>query len=76
MVEEYNTSLDLYEKSSPSDKDLAKMLNELATFLYLNARYEGAGPLYRRALEIHEKVLGPEHPKTVTIRNNLESLGV
>jgi hypothetical protein len=27
--------------------------------------------LYRRALAIHENVLGPEHPNTVLVRNNL-----
>ena len=39
----------------------------------------GALPLYRRALESCERVLGPEHPDTLTSVNNLalcmEALG-
>ena len=31
----------------------------------------GALPLYRRALESRERVLGPEHPKTLTSVNDL-----
>ena len=30
-------------------------------------KYEEAEPLYRRALEISEKALGPEHPQTTQI---------
>ena len=32
--------------------------------------YEKAIPLFQKALDIREKVLGPQHPKTVIIRNN------
>jgi tetratricopeptide (TPR) repeat protein len=37
-------------------------------------RYEEAEPLYERALEIFEKVLGPEHPYTTIGLNNLALL--
>ena len=41
--------------------------------------YEKALPLYQRALEIIEKVLGPQHPDVATTLNNLavlyESMG-
>jgi len=33
--------------------------------------YRSAEPLHRRALEISEKILGPEHPDTALILNNL-----
>ena len=33
--------------------------------------YDKALPLYQRALQIVEKVLGPEHPRTATSLNNL-----
>ena len=36
--------------------------------------YEKALPLYQRALEIREKVLGPHHPDVATILNNLALL--
>ncbi len=36
--------------------------------------YEKALPLYQRALEIYEKVLGPQHPDVATTLNNLAGL--
>ena len=33
--------------------------------------YDQALPLYQRALQIYEKVLGPEHPDTATSLSNL-----
>jgi len=36
--------------------------------------YEKALPLYQRALEIIEKVLGPQHPDVATTLNNLAGL--
>ena len=36
--------------------------------------YEKALPLYQRALEIREKVLGPQHPDVATTLNNLAVL--
>ena len=74
MVKEYNASLDLYEKASPSEKDLAYMLNDLAIFLNMNVKLEGAEPLYRRALDISEKILGHEHPDTALSLNSLAVL--
>ena len=36
--------------------------------------YEKALPLYNRALETREKVLGPEHPYVANTLNNLAGL--
>ena len=36
--------------------------------------YASARPLFERALAIHEKVLGPDHPHTATSFNNLAGL--
>ena len=36
--------------------------------------YEKALPLYQRALDIREKVLGPQHPDVATTLNNLAVL--
>ena len=36
--------------------------------------YEKALPLYQRALDIREKVLGPQHPDVATTLNNLAGL--
>ncbi len=49
----------------------AKQLTEEAAALYRAGKYSQAEPLYRRALPIFEKVLGPEHPQVATILDNL-----
>ncbi|MFN8967779.1 MAG: tetratricopeptide repeat protein, partial [Pseudanabaena sp.] len=35
-------------------------------------KYNEAEPFYLRAIQILEKVLGSEHPNTVTVRQNYE----
>jgi tetratricopeptide (TPR) repeat protein len=47
------------------------LLGVTAYYLMQRTRYEKAEPLYRRALAILEKVLGPEHPDVVKALNNL-----
>jgi len=37
--------------------------------------YQKAEPLYIKALNISEKVLGEEHPNTLNIFNNFDKLG-
>jgi len=74
MVEAYNASLERYEKTVPSDEALSLSLTRVARFLDLNARYDSAEPLLRRALENSDKVFGPEHPDTATCLNNLAEL--
>ncbi len=49
-------------------------MNNLANLYKNQGKYEEAEPLYIQALEIVERVLGENHPNTVTIRNNLEDL--
>ncbi|MBC8472585.1 MAG: tetratricopeptide repeat protein [Planctomycetes bacterium] len=49
-------------------------MNELSVYFDARARFSEAEPLMRRALEIFEKSLGPDHPNTQTVRGNLESL--
>ena len=74
MIKEYFSTVREYEKIVRSEEELAGKLHNVAYFFYLNAIYEGAEPLYRRALEINEKVLGPDHPDTAQILNNLAGL--
>ncbi len=54
--------------------EAARLLNQAACYLDDHARYPEAEPLYRRASEIWEKVLGPEHPDTASCLNNLAGL--
>jgi len=49
----------------------AQLLNQAGYYLYIRARYAEAEPLHRRALEIREAALGPNHPDTATSLNNL-----
>jgi len=47
------------------------LLNEAAIFLEDHAQYQEAEPLYYRALDIREQVLGPNHPELANSLNNL-----
>ncbi len=50
-------------------------MNGFASFQqYRNGDYTRAEPLYRRALEVRERVLGEEHPSTLSSINNLAGL--
>ncbi len=54
---------------------VAIRLNNLAQLLQATNRLAEAESLMRRALAIFRKSLGDEHPDTITIRRNCESLG-
>ncbi|HYK34833.1 tetratricopeptide repeat protein [Alloacidobacterium sp.] len=50
------------------------VLNNLALSLDESGDYAAAEPLFRRALAIDEKALGPDHPEVATVLNNLAEL--
>jgi len=50
------------------------LLNNLASFYEMVGEYRKAKPLYIKALNISEKILGEEHPDTAIIYNNLAEL--
>ena len=52
----------------------APSLNNLAELYRDQGRYAEAEPLYKRALAIREKALGPDHPDVGTSLNNLAEL--
>jgi tetratricopeptide (TPR) repeat protein len=52
----------------------ANVLNGTARYHHARAAWAAAEPLYRRALAINEKALGPEHPDLATRLNNLAGL--
>jgi tetratricopeptide (TPR) repeat protein len=54
--------------------DVADSLNKQGLIYYGQDNYEQAEPLYRRALLIRERLLGPEHPDTASSLNNLANL--
>jgi tetratricopeptide (TPR) repeat protein len=53
---------------------VAVSLNNLAKLYYAQGQYAQAEPLYRRALAIKEKALGPEHPNVATTLANYADL--
>ena len=57
-----------------SDVILAATLNNLASLYKEEARYADTEPLYKRALAIREKALGPDHPDVAQSLNNLADL--
>jgi tetratricopeptide (TPR) repeat protein len=66
--------LAIREQEGKEDAELALALNELALVYKSQGRYELAGPLCKRDLEISEKSLGKDHPEVATTLNNLALL--
>jgi hypothetical protein len=58
--------LTLIEQWNMSFPEATRLLTQAGTYLYEHAQYTEAEPLYRRALAIHEKMLGPDHPNTAS----------
>ncbi|HJT56217.1 MAG TPA: tetratricopeptide repeat protein [Ktedonobacteraceae bacterium] len=54
--------------------EAAQLLNQAGVYLYELGRYSEAEPLYRRAVEIRERILDPRHPHTANSLNNLAQL--
>ncbi len=57
-----------------AEYEIAINLNNLAALYNRTGRAAGAEPLYRRALEIKEKLLGAAHPDVAVTLNNLAVL--
>ncbi|WP_375329519.1 tetratricopeptide repeat protein [Microcystis sp. BLCC-F210] len=54
--------------------NVTENLNNLAKLYQSQGRYEEAEPLLIQALAIAEQALGENHPNTVKIRENLQTL--
>ena len=63
-----------YQKALHLMPDDPEILNNVGIALHYGGKYKEAEPLYKRALEIREKALGPDHPDTATCLNNLALL--
>jgi len=55
-------------------EEAAQLLIQAGNYLYESAQYTQAEPLCQRALDIREKILGPEHRDTATTLNQLAVL--
>ena len=62
------------DAASEAQEDLSLALDSLARLFEDQGRYGEAEPLYEEAKRIDERVLGPEHPGTLTAVNNLAGL--
>ena len=54
--------------------EAAQLLNQAGVYLYEHGRYSEAEPLYRQAVAIRERILGPLHPHSANSLNNLAQL--
>ncbi len=71
---QFRAAIEQAEKFAADDPRRARSLNELAVVYSAQGRYADAEPLYKRALAIWEKALGPESPEVATSLNNVASL--
>jgi tetratricopeptide (TPR) repeat protein len=70
----YRRALAIQEELGEEAQDIAPVLNNLATLLCDQDRYDMALPLHRRAVEVDERRLGPDHPDLALTLNNLAAL--
>ena len=63
--------LNIVKRFGADHPQVALALNNLAVLYYIQARYDEAEPLYRRALEGRQAKLGADHPHTLSTLNNL-----
>jgi CHAT domain-containing protein/Tfp pilus assembly protein PilF len=73
-IARYEAALKEAQAFVESDPRLTGTLNNLAELYREQGRYEGAELLFRRSLEIREKVLGPDHPEVALALHNLAGL--
>ena len=62
------------EDGEADEADVVELMDRCGTLLQDLARFDEAEPLLRRALEINEATLGPDHPDTGDSAGNLGSL--
>ena len=58
----------------PNHPDVATTLSNLAGLHQDQGEYSLAKPLYERALKISGTALGPDHPRTLSIRESYETM--
>ncbi|EXK81073.1 hypothetical protein FOQG_14415 [Fusarium oxysporum f. sp. raphani 54005] len=59
------------DEECEDEEAILGLLFNVAEALSIQGRYKGAAKLYRETLEAREKVLGKEHPSTLSSMNNL-----
>jgi len=69
----YQRAIEAKEKVEGKTIAVAALLNFIGMLLHDMAIYPSALPFKERALEIHEKALGPDHLNTEICRDNLKA---
>src|SRR5712691_3830004 len=70
----FQASIREAERFGLQDARLGTSLNSLAILYFAQTNNAAAEPLYKRALSIRERALGPEHPDVGATLNNLAEL--
>ena len=70
----FETALRESESSGTQDLRLAESLTDMAELRRVQGRTEAVAPLFERALEIQELLLGPDHSSLATLLNDLAEL--
>ena len=71
---QFTAALKEAENFGEQDPRLATSLNNLALSIHDQGKYAEAEPLYKRAIAIDEKALGPEHPNVAMSLENYAAL--
>jgi len=74
LIEIQNYEAAVRRREGTASRCYAVALNNLALLYDNQGRYAEAEPLYKRALAIWEKALGPDHPEVAMGLNNLGNL--
>ena len=72
--QDWSNDLVLWDKTVRQSPLSLRAHNNLGSRLAWKGRYAEAEPLFKRALAIHEKALGPDHPKVAISLNNLANI--
>jgi len=72
----YNQMLETFEKTSPNDEQLSKMITLVGQFLYQYGRRTEADMLFHKAVEILEHTYGPNDQRTLENMANLALLPI
>jgi tetratricopeptide (TPR) repeat protein len=69
-----HTCSQLIEEYDVTSRASGQLLNQAGTMLRHSSRHAEAEKMYERALLIHERVLGPEHPDTAATLDHLATI--
>ena len=72
----YRKALALAEKNKSDEFEIAQCLESLGSSLEDKQQYEECLPLFQRALDIKQKLLGPDHIELASLLNNVAMLNL